>query len=38
MRVSLSAYGSRGGIERVVGLGVRLRPLGKEVRVSAPPD
>ena len=38
MRVLLSAYGSRGGVEPVVGLAVRLRALGAEVRVCAPPD
>ena len=35
---SLSAYGSRGGVEPLVGLAVRLRAPGAEVRVCAPPD
>lgn len=38
MRVLLSTYGSRGDVEPVVGLAVRLRALGAEVRVCAPPD
>ena len=38
MRVLLSAYGSRGDVEPVVGLAVRLRALGAEARVCAPPD
>ncbi|MFI6787935.1 glycosyltransferase [Nonomuraea sp. NPDC050383] len=38
MRVLLSTYGSRGDVEPVVGLAVRLRELGAEVRVCAPPD
>jgi vancomycin aglycone glucosyltransferase len=38
MRVLLSAYGSRGCVEPVVGLAVRLRALGTQVRVCAPPD
>ncbi|MQS36129.1 glycosyltransferase [Streptomyces katsurahamanus] len=38
MRVLLSTYGSRGDIEPLVGLAVRLRVLGAEVRVCAPPD
>jgi vancomycin aglycone glucosyltransferase len=38
MRVLLSAYGSRGCVEPVVGLAVRLWALGAEVRVCAPPD
>jgi vancomycin aglycone glucosyltransferase len=38
MRVLLSTYGSRGDVEPMVGLGVRLRALGAEVRVCAPPD
>ncbi|MEU6997913.1 glycosyltransferase [Nonomuraea sp. NPDC046570] len=38
MRVLLSTYGSRGDVEPVVALAVRLRGLGAEVRVCAPPD
>ncbi|MFE9631864.1 glycosyltransferase [Streptomyces sp. NPDC006463] len=38
MRVLLMAYGSRGDIEPMAGLGVQLRALGAEVRVCAPPD
>ena len=38
MRVLLLAYGSRGDVEPMVGLAVRLRELGAEVRVCAPPD
>jgi vancomycin aglycone glucosyltransferase len=35
MRVLLSTYDSRGGVEPLVGLAVRLRELGAEVRVCA---
>ncbi len=38
MRVWLSTYGSRGDVEPMVGLAARLRALGAEVRVCAPPD
>ncbi|MEU9164501.1 glycosyltransferase [Streptomyces sp. NPDC048424] len=38
MRVLLSAYDSRGGVEPLVGLAVRLQELGAEVSVCAPPD
>ena len=38
MRVLLSTSGSRGEVEPLVGLAVRLRALGAEVRVCAPPD
>jgi vancomycin aglycone glucosyltransferase len=38
MRVVLSGYDSRGGVEPLVGLAVRLRECGAEVRVCAPPD
>ena len=38
MRVLVSAYGSRGCVEPVVGLAVPLRALGAEMRVCAPPD
>jgi vancomycin aglycone glucosyltransferase len=36
MRVLLSAFGSRGGVEPPAALAVRLRELGAEVRVCAP--
>jgi hypothetical protein len=35
MRVLLSTYGSRGGVEPMVGLAVQLGALGAEVRVCA---
>ena len=38
MRVLLSTYESHGDVEPMVGLAVRLRALGAEVRVCAPPD
>jgi hypothetical protein len=39
MRVLLSTYDSRGGVEPLAGLAVRLRALGTEVvRVYAPSD
>jgi vancomycin aglycone glucosyltransferase len=38
VRVLLSTYDSRGGVEPLVALGVRLRALGAEVLVCAPPD
>ncbi|MBB4918735.1 glycosyltransferase [Streptosporangium saharense] len=38
MRVVLVTYGSRGDVEPMAGLAVRLRALGAEVRVCAPPD
>jgi hypothetical protein len=37
MRVLLSTYRSRGGVEPMVGLAVRSRALGAEVRVCTPP-
>jgi vancomycin aglycone glucosyltransferase len=38
MRVLLSSWGSRGDIEPLAALALRLRELGAEVRVCAPPD
>ena len=38
MRVLLSTYGSRGDVEPMAGLAVRLRALGAQVRACAPPD
>jgi vancomycin aglycone glucosyltransferase len=38
VRVLLSTYDSRGGVEPLVALAVRLRELGAEARVCAPPD
>ncbi|XVQ11316.1 glycosyltransferase [Spirillospora sp. CA-255316] len=38
MRVLLSTYGSRGDVEPLAAVAVRLRGLGAEVRVCAPPD
>jgi len=38
VRVLLSTYGSRGDVEPLAGLALRLRELGAEVRVCAPPD
>jgi vancomycin aglycone glucosyltransferase len=38
MRVLLSTWGSRGDIEPLAALALRLRELGAEVRVCAPPD
>jgi UDP:flavonoid glycosyltransferase YjiC (YdhE family) len=38
VRVLLSTYGSRGDVEPLVALAVRLREFGAEVRVCAPPD
>ena len=38
MRLLLSTYDSRGGVEPLVGLAVQLRALGAEVRICAPPD
>jgi len=38
VRVLLSTYDSRGGVEPLVALAVRLRELGAQVRVCAPPD
>ncbi|WP_028798284.1 glycosyltransferase [Streptomyces purpureus] len=38
MRVVFSTYGARGSVEPIAGLAVRLRELGAEVRVCAPPD
>ncbi|MGK5632181.1 glycosyltransferase [Streptomyces sp. URMC 123] len=38
MRVVLSTCGSRGDVEPVAALALRLRELGAQVRVCAPPD
>jgi vancomycin aglycone glucosyltransferase len=38
MRVLLSTYGTRGDVEPLVALAVRLGELGVEVRMCAPPD
>jgi vancomycin aglycone glucosyltransferase len=38
MRVLLSTYGSRGDVQPLAGLAVRLRALGAQVQVCAPPD
>jgi len=38
MRVLLSTYDSRGGVEPLVALAVQLQARGAEVRVCAPPD
>ena len=38
MRVVLLAEGSRGDVGPLAGLAVRLRALGAQVRVCAPPD
>jgi len=38
MRVLLSTYDSRGGVEPFVALAAQLRTLGAEVQVCAPPD
>ncbi|QFG22359.1 glycosyltransferase [Actinomadura sp. WMMB 499] len=38
MRAVLTTWGSRGDVEPVVALALRLRELGAEVRVCAPPD
>jgi vancomycin aglycone glucosyltransferase len=38
MRVLLTTYGSRGDVEPLVGLAVRLQAIGVEALVCAPPD
>ncbi len=38
MRVLLSTFGSRGDVEPLLGLAARLRELGAEARLCAPPD
>src|SRR3712207_4265614 len=38
LRVLLSTYESHGDVEPTVGLAVRLRALGAEMTVCAPPD
>lgn len=38
MRVLLSTIGSRGDVQLVLALAVKLKELGQEVRICAPPD
>lgn len=38
MRVVLSTYGTRGDVEPMIGLAIRLQEYGVQVRVCAPPD
>jgi vancomycin aglycone glucosyltransferase len=38
MRVLLSTIGSRGDVQLVVALALKLTELGQEVRLCAPPD
>jgi vancomycin aglycone glucosyltransferase len=38
MRVLLPTYGSRGDVQPLAALAVRLRVLGAEVAACAPPD
>src|SRR5262245_33030039 len=38
MRVLLSTIGSRGDVQPLVALGIRLRALGHEARLCVPPD
>ncbi len=38
MRVLLATIGSRGDVQPLAAVGVRLRALGQEVRLCAPPD
>ena len=38
MRVLLSTIGSRGDVQPMVALALRLKDLGQEVRICAPPD
>ncbi|GAA4972002.1 glycosyltransferase [Actinoplanes utahensis] len=38
MRILLATIGSRGDVQPLVALGTRLRALGHQVRVCAPPD
>ena len=38
MRVLLSTIGSRGDVQPLVALALRLRALGQEVRLCVPPD
>ena len=38
MRVLLSTYDSRGGVEPLLGLAVQLQALGAEAVLCAPPD
>jgi vancomycin aglycone glucosyltransferase len=38
VRVLLSTYEGRGGVEPLVGLAVQLQALGAEMRMCTPPD
>jgi vancomycin aglycone glucosyltransferase len=38
MRVLLSMYGTRGGVDALAALTVRLRGIGAELRMRVPPD
>ena len=38
MRILLSTIGSRGDVQPLVALGLRLKELGQEVRMCVPPD
>jgi vancomycin aglycone glucosyltransferase len=38
MRVVLSTYASHGDVEPMAGLAVKLRTVGAEARMCAPPD
>ncbi len=38
MRVLLSAVGTRGDVQPLVALGLRVRELGHEIRLCVPPN
>ena len=38
MRVLLSTIGSRGDVQLILALAVKLKELGQEARICAPPD